>query len=103
MSTDFAPLFEKKFHDKVVPGLLMVLDDNANPRVQAHAAAALVNFSEDCPKTILTQYLGAIMSKLESILSAKFKEVRPTVVNSCSVQYLTVPRNCVHVLCIYIC
>jgi len=37
MATDFAPVFEKKFHDKVVPGLLMVLDDNANPRVQAHA------------------------------------------------------------------
>jgi importin-5 len=37
MATDFAPTFEKKFHDKVVPGLLMVLDDNANPRVQAHA------------------------------------------------------------------
>lgn len=37
MSTDFAPVFEKKFHDRVVPGLLMLLDDNANPRVQAHA------------------------------------------------------------------
>ena len=41
MSTDFAPLFEKKFHDKVVPGLLHLMDDNANPRVQAHAGAAL--------------------------------------------------------------
>ena len=75
MSTDFAPLFEKKFHDKVVPGLLMVLDDNTVPRVQAHAGAALVNFSEACPKNILTLYLDTIMSKLESILSAKFKEV----------------------------
>lgn len=37
MSTDFAPVFEKKFHARVVPGLLMLLDDNANPRVQAHA------------------------------------------------------------------
>lgn len=37
MSTDFAPIFEKKFHDRVVPGLLMLLDDNGNPRVQAHA------------------------------------------------------------------
>lgn len=37
MSTDFAPIFEKKFHENVVPGLLMLLDDNANPRVQAHA------------------------------------------------------------------
>ncbi|OWR47024.1 importin-5 [Danaus plexippus] len=75
MSTDFAPVFEKKFHDKVVPGLLMVLEDNAHPRVQAHAAAALVNFSEDCPKQILTQYLGPLMGKLEAILTAKFKEL----------------------------
>ncbi|XP_023934112.1 importin-5 [Bicyclus anynana] len=75
MSTDFAPVFEKKFHDKVVPGLLLVLDDTANPRVQAHAAAALVNFSEDCPKPILTQYLGPLMGKLEAILTAKFKEL----------------------------
>ncbi|XP_071439915.1 importin-5 [Hetaerina americana] len=75
MSTDFAPLFEKKFHEKVIPGLLMVLDDNNNPRVQAHAGAALVNFSEDCPKSILTPYLDGIMGKLEAILSAKFKEL----------------------------
>lgn len=75
MSTDFAPVFEKKFHDRVVPGLMMVLDDNENPRVQAHAGAALVNFSEDCPKNILTQYLDGIMGKLEAILSAKFKEL----------------------------
>ncbi|XP_076645854.1 karyopherin beta 3 [Halictus rubicundus] len=75
MSADFAPIFEKKFHNKVIPGLLMVLDDNANPRVQAHAGAALVNFSEDCPKHILTPYLDAIMGKLESILTAKFQEL----------------------------
>ncbi|KAK4879979.1 hypothetical protein RN001_008125 [Aquatica leii] len=75
MSTDFAPVFEKKFHESVVPGLLMVLDDNANPRVQAHAGAALVNFSEDCPKYILTGYLDGLMAKLEGILTAKFKEL----------------------------
>lgn len=54
----------------------MVLDDNATPRVQAHGAAALVNFSEDCPKGILVQYLSAIMEKLEILLTRKFKEVR---------------------------
>lgn len=75
MATDFSPMFEKKFHDKVIPGLLMVLNDNANPRVQAHAGAALVNFSEDCPKNILTPYLDAIMNKLEAILNDKFKEL----------------------------
>ena len=75
MSSDFAPVFEKKFHEKVIPGLLMVLDDNENPRVQAHAGAALVNFSEDCPKNILIPYLDAIMGKLEYILSTKFQEL----------------------------
>ncbi|EFA03140.1 importin-5 [Tribolium castaneum] len=75
LSTDFAPVFEKKFHDRVVPGLLMLLDDNCNPRVQAHAGAALVNFAEDCPKHILTTYLDSLMSKLEGILTAKFKEL----------------------------
>lgn len=75
MSTDFAPSFEKKFHEVVIPGLLLVLDDHANPRVQAHAGAALVNFSEDCAKTTLMPYLDAIMLKLESILTAKFQEL----------------------------
>lgn len=75
MSTDFSPIFEKKFHEQVIPGLLSLLDDVANPRVQAHAGAALVNFSEDCPKNILTRYLDAIMGKLESILTTKFKEL----------------------------
>ncbi|XP_022901900.1 importin-5 [Onthophagus taurus] len=75
MSTDFASVIQKKFHDRIIPGLLMLLDDNANPRVQAHAGAALVNFSEDCPKHILTGYLDGIMGKLEQILNAKFKEL----------------------------
>lgn len=75
MSTDFAPTFEKKFHSKVIPGLLHLMDDNGNPRVQAHAGAALVNFSEDCPKNILTQYLDSIIEKLETILQSKFKEL----------------------------
>merc|ERR1719400_1205063 len=75
MSTDFAPTFEKKFHSKVIPGLLHLMDDNGNPRVQAHTGAALVNFSEDCPKNILTQYLDNIIAKLESILTSKFKEL----------------------------
>lgn len=114
MCTDFGPLFQKKFHEKVcllqhslsfslrlnfsesgfsdsphllilwgshslsnfqlVPSLLQVLDDNNNPRVQAHGAAALVNFSEECPKVILSQYLDVIILKLEEVLNSKFKE-----------------------------
>ena len=75
MATDFGPVFQKKFHEKVVPALLHLMDDNANPRVQAHAGAALVNFSEDCPKGILAPYLDTIITKLEQVLTAKFKEL----------------------------
>jgi len=75
MATDFAPTFQKKFHQDVVSGLLAVMDDTSNPRVQAHAGAALVNFSEVCPKNILTNYLPLILAKLESILMAKFEEL----------------------------
>ena len=46
MATDFNPTFQTKYHEVVVPKLLQVLEDNDNPRVQAHVAAALVNFSE---------------------------------------------------------
>ena len=60
---------------QVIPGLLIVMDDYANPRVQAHAGAALVNFSEDCPKNIMSQYLDQIIGKLEQVLQAKFREV----------------------------
>ena len=72
MSTDFAPVFEKKFHAKVIPGLLMLMQDSANPRVQAHSGATLVNFSEDCPKNIL---LPNFMNRLEEVLTAKFHEL----------------------------
>jgi importin-5 len=75
MATDFAPNFEKKYHEQVIPGLLTLLDDVANPRVQAHAGAALVNFSEDCPKAILIKYLDRIMQKLTLILTTKFNEL----------------------------
>lgn len=75
MSTDFAPVFQNKFHDRVIPALLMLLDDVANPQIQAHAGAALVNFSEDCPKHILLSYLAPIMTKLQEILNSKFKEL----------------------------
>ena len=57
MATDFSPIFQKKMHEKVLPGLIHLLDDDANPRVQSHTAAALVNFFEECPQNVLLPYL----------------------------------------------
>ena len=61
---------------QVIPGLLHVLDDTANPRVQAHAGAALVNFCEECPKHILLLYLDETLRKLEIVLQARLQDVR---------------------------
>ena len=54
-----------------LPGLLHLMTDSGNPRVQAHSGAALVNFSEDCPKNILLPYLPDIMTRLKEELEAK--------------------------------
>jgi hypothetical protein len=71
MATDFAPAFQKKYQAKVIPGLLFILEDEANPRVQAHGGAALVNFAEDSPKNILLNYLDSILNKLLDVLIKK--------------------------------
>uniref|UniRef100_A0A7N8WTR9 Karyopherin (importin) beta 3 n=2 Tax=Percomorphaceae TaxID=1489872 RepID=A0A7N8WTR9_9TELE len=75
MATDFAPTFQKKFHDKVISALLQTMEDQSNPRVQAHAAAALINFTEDCPKTLLIPYLDSLVQHLHVIMVAKLQEL----------------------------
>jgi hypothetical protein len=48
LSTDFGPDLQNALHETVVPSLIAVMDDAANPRVQSHAAAAVINFTENC-------------------------------------------------------
>ena len=64
---DFNMLIHADIYWQVLPSLLQVLDDNANPRVQAHAGAALVNFCEECPKQVLAPYLDSIIMKLAEV------------------------------------
>lgn len=52
------------------------MEDFANPRVQAHAGAAMVNFVELCPKNILIQYTDLLVNRLEQIVNVKLKEVK---------------------------
>jgi hypothetical protein len=64
MCTDFAPTIQKKCHENIVPALLSTISDLSTPRVAAHAAAAMVNFCEDCPKSIISIYLPAVFNRL---------------------------------------
>ncbi|KAK7893324.1 hypothetical protein WMY93_022476 [Mugilogobius chulae] len=76
MATDFAPTFQKNFHKRVIEALLATMKDHGNPRVQAHAAAALINFTEDCPKSLLVPYLFDLVQHLSAIMQAKLQEVQ---------------------------
>ncbi|KAM8975291.1 importin-5 [Pelodytes ibericus] len=75
MAADFAPAFQKKFHEKIIASLLQTMEDQANPRVQAHAAAALINFTEDCPKPLLVPYLDNLVKHLHATMVVKLQEL----------------------------
>ncbi|KAJ3584175.1 hypothetical protein NHX12_014671 [Muraenolepis orangiensis] len=61
--------------DFVISALLHTMEDQSNPRVQAHAAAALINFTEDCPKSLLVPYLDNLVQHLHVIMVAKLQEL----------------------------
>ncbi|PPR99745.1 hypothetical protein GOBAR_AA20915 [Gossypium barbadense] len=68
LSTDLGPDLQNQYHQRVLPALAAAMDDFQNPRVQAHAASAVLNFSENCTPEILTPYLDGIVSKLLVLL-----------------------------------
>lgn len=81
LAIDFAPSFQDKYHNHVLPALLRVLDDTANPKVQSHAAASLTVFagkytnnSDDTDEAQMQEYLrphiDQILLKLYQLLSS---------------------------------
>lgn len=68
LSTDLGPDLQEQYHQQVLPALAGAMDDFPNPRVQAHAASAILNFSENCTAVILMPYLDGIVSKLLVLL-----------------------------------
>ena len=45
LCTDLGPELQEEQHAKVLPAVMGLMDDFQNPRVQAHACAAVVNFA----------------------------------------------------------
>ncbi|KAL1215898.1 Transportin-1 [Cardamine amara subsp. amara] len=68
LSTDLGPVLQNQYNHSVLPALVGAMDDFQNPRVQAHAASAVLNFSENCTPEILTPYLDGVISKLLVLL-----------------------------------
>eukprot|EP00047_Mylnosiga_fluctuans_P003070 m.227329 g.227329 ORF g.227329 m.227329 type:complete len:1114 (+) comp11571_c0_seq1:98-3439(+) len=90
MSTDFMPRehrqtavgFQSLFHAQVIPGLCEATRDAAHPRVQAHAAAAIVNFCDGAARTTLEPYLDMILTHLGQLLSSQYIIVQEQVVTT---------------------
>ena len=76
MCTDLGPDIQNDEHATIVPALTQVMKDFNEPRVQAHAAAAVVNFSENCDEDILTSYLDDLITQLLGLLQHGQKLVR---------------------------
>jgi len=68
MFLDFAPDLQRKYHTKLIPGLAHLMNDVENPKVQAHAAAALINFCEDCPQEIVLPYMPDLIGRLAVLI-----------------------------------
>jgi importin-5 len=69
LSTDLAPTIQKNGHERIMNALVPLLE-STEPRVQAHAAAALVNFCEVIASEdeIIEPYLDGILERLLGLL-----------------------------------
>lgn len=59
--------------------LVPVLDDQCT-RVRTHAGAALVNFIDDAPKSVLMPYLEPLCQKLAAVLQQHLQSTGPFMV-----------------------
>ncbi|KAJ3252760.1 hypothetical protein HDU77_004937 [Chytriomyces hyalinus] len=82
MCTDFAPTFQSEYNDVILTNLVPLMDDAANPRVQAHSAAALVNFMEDADKHKVTPALDEIVRRLVGLLNVTKTYVQEQAITS---------------------
>lgn len=73
MSTDFATVIQRSSGDKILPALISMLSTRNVPRVQTHAAAALVNFCEEATKDIVEPYLDDLLNNLLTLLKSSPK------------------------------
>lgn len=83
--TDFADLIQRQCGDRILPALILMLTPALVPRVQTHAAAALVNFLENALKEILEPYLDDLLTNLLTLLQGPHKFVQEQVLTTIAV------------------
>lgn len=85
MSTDFADIIQRTSGERILPALISMLTNKSVPRVQTHAAAALVNFSEAATKDILEPYLDDLLNNLLGLLQSPKRYVQEQVLTTIAI------------------
>lgn len=76
LCTDLGPEMQESHHEQVLRGLMNLMGDFENPRVQAHSCAAIVNFAEGCDQDVMAPYLDELITKLLELLQKGRKNVQ---------------------------
>lgn len=70
MCTDFGPEIQSEYHSVIAPSLIAVMEDSSVPRVQAHGAAALINYCDESVAPVVTPYLHDLLKRLQAMLQS---------------------------------
>jgi len=76
LCTDLAPAMQAVAHATIAPALVSVLSQGEHLRVQAHAAAAIVNFAEECDAEVLAGYMDSVVFALLQLLRSPARLVQ---------------------------
>ena len=76
---DFEVVTQSKWHKQMYPALMEPLKDFAHPRLQMHAASALLNMVDGSEPKILKHYMAQMMSLLVALLKQSKQMVQEQV------------------------
>lgn len=76
---DFEVVTQTRYHAVIFPALMEPLGDFQNPRLQAHAAGALLSMVDGCPGKIVKRYIDGLMARLLSLLKEGHQMVQNQV------------------------
>ncbi|RKP13549.1 armadillo-type protein [Piptocephalis cylindrospora] len=82
LSTDFAGTMQAQYHQIVLSCVIPMLGDKDSPRVQAHAAASLVNFCEEADKEVLEPYMDSLFKGLLPLLSTQYRYLQEQTITT---------------------
>eukprot|EP01126_Amoeba_proteus_P000361 TRINITY_DN10111_c0_g1_i5.p1 TRINITY_DN10111_c0_g1~~TRINITY_DN10111_c0_g1_i5.p1 ORF type:complete len:1136 (+),score=252.59 TRINITY_DN10111_c0_g1_i5:236-3643(+) len=67
---DFGARFRDYSHDTVLPNLMLLLGDSQNPRVQKHAAMAIVTYCQGLPSRYIDLYADKLLGSLLGLMKS---------------------------------